>query len=205
MNNRVVTQAAIYTMKFNPQGTAIASGSHDREICKFHIPFSWIQAFFWLRHIGFSNDVTAKILGMFDNNYSEVGLVLSCYICFLASVLWNVQGDCDNYMVLKGHRNAVLDLSWTADGQHIISASPDKTVRAWDAVTGKQVCSWLCPICISISEMHFSAAKSDNLVLSCQYVHSGLVCLLHMCLSGCCLLNVFGKVVFEFWFLTRST
>lgn len=78
MNNRVVTQAAIYTMKFNPQGTAIASGSHDREICKFHIPFSWIQAFFWLRHIGFSNDVTAKILGMFDNNYSEVGLVLSC-------------------------------------------------------------------------------------------------------------------------------
>ena len=51
-----------------------------------------------------------------------------------------MQGDCDNYMVLKGHRNAVLDLCWTTDGQHIISASPDKTVRAWDALTGKQVC-----------------------------------------------------------------
>lgn len=59
---------------------------------------------------------------------------------FGAAVLWNVQGDCDNYMVLKGHRNAVLDLCWTTDGQHIVSASPDKTVRAWDAVTGKQVC-----------------------------------------------------------------
>lgn len=60
---------------------------------------------------------------------------------FVVAVLWNVQGDCDNYLVLKGHRNAVLDLCWTTDGQHIISASPDKTVRAWDAVTGKQVCA----------------------------------------------------------------
>lgn len=77
---------AVYTMKFNPQGTAIASGSHDKDI-----------------------------------------------------FLWNVQGDCDNYMVLKGHRNAVLDLCWTTDGQHIVSASPDKTVRAWDAITGKQI------------------------------------------------------------------
>jgi hypothetical protein len=41
INIRVVTQAAIYTMKFNPQGTAIASGSHDREICKFHISLSF--------------------------------------------------------------------------------------------------------------------------------------------------------------------
>lgn len=59
----------------------------------------------------------------------------------MVAVLWNVQGDCDNYMVLKGHRNAILDLCWTADGQQIISASPDKTVRAWDAITGKQVCA----------------------------------------------------------------
>jgi Prp8 binding protein len=42
-------------------------------------------------------------------------------------------------MVLKGHRNAVVDLSWSGDGTHIVSASPDKTVRAWDAITGKQV------------------------------------------------------------------
>jgi Prp8 binding protein len=68
------------------------------------------------------------------------------------AVLWNVQGDCDNYMVLKGHRNAVLDLCWTTDGQHIISASPDKTVRAWDAITGKQVCFlFLCmKSCVTI-------------------------------------------------------
>ncbi|KAI3873455.1 hypothetical protein MKW98_008107 [Papaver atlanticum] len=61
-------QSAVYTKKFNPSGTVIASGSHD--------------------------------------------------------FLWN---------------NAVLDLQWTTDGYQIISASPDKTLRAWDVETGKQI------------------------------------------------------------------
>ncbi len=38
-----------------------------------------------------------------------------------------------------GHKNAVLELHWTSDGERIVSASPDKSVRAWDAVTGEQV------------------------------------------------------------------
>ncbi|KAK3444238.1 hypothetical protein EUGRSUZ_L00018 [Eucalyptus grandis] len=53
--------------------------------------------------------------------------------------LWNVHGDCKNFMVLKGHKNAILDLQWTTDGSQIISASPDKTLRAWDVETGKQI------------------------------------------------------------------
>ena len=38
-----------------------------------------------------------------------------------------------------GHKNAVLELHWTSDGERVLSASPDKTVRAWDAATGSQV------------------------------------------------------------------
>lgn len=30
----ILMQGAVYTMKFNPQGTAIASGSHDKDICE---------------------------------------------------------------------------------------------------------------------------------------------------------------------------
>ncbi|KAG0470871.1 hypothetical protein HPP92_017571 [Vanilla planifolia] len=56
-------QSAIYTMKFNPAGTVVASGSYDKR----HLPM------------------------------------------------------------------------WTSDGSQIISASPDKTLRAWDIETGKQV------------------------------------------------------------------
>ena len=40
---------------------------------------------------------------------------------------------------VQGHRNSILELHWTADGGNIVSASPDKSVRCWDAETGKQV------------------------------------------------------------------
>ena len=39
----------------------------------------------------------------------------------------------------SGHKNAVLELHWTTDGEKLLSASPDKSVRAWDAATGAQV------------------------------------------------------------------
>ncbi|KAL4450170.1 hypothetical protein ABPG77_010839 [Micractinium sp. CCAP 211/92] len=58
---------AVFTMRFNPEGDVIASGSHDKHI-----------------------------------------------------FLWRTYGDCENYMMLKGHKNAVLE------------------VRCWDAVTGEQ-------------------------------------------------------------------
>lgn len=44
-----------------------------------------------------------------------------------------------NYMMLQGHKNAILDLRWTADGENLVTCSPDKTVRCWDAHVGEQV------------------------------------------------------------------
>ena len=51
-----------------------------------------------------------------------------------------------------GHKNAVVELHWMADESQLISASSDKSVRAWDAVTGNQ-----------IKKM----AEHDNFVNSC--------------------------------------
>ena len=51
-----------------------------------------------------------------------------------------------------GHKNAVLEVHWTTDGERILSASPDKSVRAWDARTGQQV---------------KKMAEHDNFVNSC--------------------------------------
>lgn len=42
-------------------------------------------------------------------------------------------------MQLEGHSNAVLGLCWAPAGDRLLSCGPDKTVRAWDAVTGEQV------------------------------------------------------------------
>ena len=51
-----------------------------------------------------------------------------------------------------GHKNAVVELHWTAEGERVVSASSDKSVRAWDATTGNQV---------------KKMAEHDNFVNSC--------------------------------------
>merc|ERR1712139_405881 len=54
-------------------------------------------------------------------------------------LLWRVfTSDCENYMLLQGHRNTVLELHWTQNDK-VISCSPDRTVRAWDVQKGEQV------------------------------------------------------------------
>lgn len=40
--------------------------------------------------------------------------------------LWRTFGACDNYLVLKGHKDAVVDVRWTCDGEQLLSASVDK-------------------------------------------------------------------------------
>mmetsp|Transcript_7623 Transcript_7623/g.10296 ORF Transcript_7623/g.10296 Transcript_7623/m.10296 type:complete len:342 (+) Transcript_7623:55-1080(+) len=77
---------AVLCCAFNPAGTVLASGSHDKHL-----------------------------------------------------FLWNVQGDCENFMMMKGHRNALVDLHWMTDGASLVSASADHTVRGWDAETGQQI------------------------------------------------------------------
>jgi len=54
-------------------------------------------------------------------------------------LLWNVYGDCENYMMLKGHSNAVLEAHWSYDESNIFSASADKSVAMWDSETGARV------------------------------------------------------------------
>ena len=41
--------------------------------------------------------------------------------------------------VLTGHSNSVNSVAYSPDGKHIVSGSGDRTVRIWDAATGKEV------------------------------------------------------------------
>ena len=47
--------------------------------------------------------------------------------------LWDVYGECENYALLQGHKNAVLEICWNWDGTQVCSSSADKTVGIWDA------------------------------------------------------------------------
>ena len=48
-----------------------------------------------------------------------------------------MQGD--NFSVLRGHKNAVLDLCWAPSGGLLFSASADGTAAVWDAESGARV------------------------------------------------------------------
>ena len=51
--------------------------------------------------------------------------------------------------VLRGHKDGVASVSFSADSRRLASASWDKTVRVWDAATGE---------CIEVREGHGDAA-----------------------------------------------
>ena len=54
-------------------------------------------------------------------------------------VLWKTYGQCENYGVLTGHRQAILDLQWSRDSEVIFSASADMTVASWNLETGLRI------------------------------------------------------------------
>ena len=63
--------------------------------------------------------------------------------CYLASggmdrhiMLWDVKGG-NNYNVLEGHKNAILEVKFS--GTRIISCSADKSVAVWDANKGCRI------------------------------------------------------------------
>ncbi|KAH8490334.1 hypothetical protein H0E87_022751 [Populus deltoides] len=48
--------------------------------------------------------------------------------------LWYIHGECKNLMVMRGHKNAVLDLHWTTDGGAplVVSGSDYGTAKLWE-------------------------------------------------------------------------
>jgi len=56
-------------------------------------------------------------------------------------LLWNAaNGHYENYNVLEGHKNAVLDVQFVQAGSDVVvTASADKTVGYWDTLTGSRL------------------------------------------------------------------
>jgi Prp8 binding protein len=55
------------------------------------------------------------------------------------SVLWRSSGSCENYGILTGHKQAILDLHWSRDSNSLFSASADMHLASWDVETGARL------------------------------------------------------------------
>jgi len=79
----------------------------------------------------------------------------------MTCLLWNATGMCENYNVLEGHKNAVLDVAWSADSDFVATASADKTLGWFDAKTGYRVkrCQGHSGIVNAIDTAKASSAK----------------------------------------------
>jgi len=75
-----------------------------------------------------------------------------CVPCFdFANYLAAVCADADvrglvheQECTLTGHSNWVTSVAYSPDGKHIVSGSDDRTVKVWDAQTGKEVSVLVC-------------------------------------------------------------
>ncbi|KAL6708845.1 hypothetical protein ACN47E_002252 [Coniothyrium glycines] len=54
-------------------------------------------------------------------------------------LLWRSSGSCENYGILTGHKQAVLDLHWSRDSKVLFSASADMHLASWDIETGERI------------------------------------------------------------------
>ena len=67
-------------------------------------------------------------------NYVLMGVV-TCSTD-LAIKLWDTQNDYKNVRTLHGHDHSISTVRFTPDGERLISASRDKTIRIWQVASG---------------------------------------------------------------------
>ncbi|KAF0986331.1 hypothetical protein HZS_2701, partial [Henneguya salminicola] len=54
-------------------------------------------------------------------------------------LVWNTFGECENIAALRAHKGAVTEISFSYDGERMLTSSVDKTVGLWDYETGVRV------------------------------------------------------------------
>src|SRR5262249_45130196 len=99
-------------------------------------------------------------------------------VLFLAGVGWLCADEPEKLPpivahVLKGHAEAVYAVVYTSDGKQVITASFDKTLKLWDAATGKELKTFAGPqghqnlvLCVALSPdgQTIASGGSDNQV-----------------------------------------
>ena len=87
-----------------------------------------------------------------------------------AARIW-CTGSRNRLAMLEGHRGILNAVSFNADGDHLVTASDDKTMRVWDVATGtslstlKQHAQPVCSAAFDISGNQVISASNDKTAL----------------------------------------
>ncbi|KAJ4723763.1 WD40 repeat [Melia azedarach] len=150
-------QSAIYTMKFNPAGTVIASGSHDRDIFLWHVLKRWQEHNSFVNSccpsrrgpplvVSGSDDGTAKLWDMrqrgaiqtFPDKYQITAVSFSdasdkIYTGGIDNdvKVWDLRKG-EVTMTLQGHQDMITGMSLSPDGSYLLTNGMDCKLCIWD-------------------------------------------------------------------------
>lgn len=107
---------SVYALQYSPSGATLCSASFD------------MTCLLW-RHAADDDGGGGGDSHYYDNTNSNAHETTS-------------MATYENFNVLVGHKNAVLDCAWCGDDDVIVTCSADKTVMLWDAASGSRLRKW---------------------------------------------------------------
>ena len=117
----------VLSVSFSPDGTTLASGSHDRTIRLWDVETG--------KQI---RTLQGHTSGVGSVSFSPDGTTLASGNGHGTIRLWNVATG-DPIRMLQGHTGWIYSVSFSPDGTTLATGSQDKTIRLWDVETGEQI------------------------------------------------------------------
>ncbi len=117
---------AVRSVKFSRDGSVLVSSGHDNTV-KLWTPDGKLVKTLrghgsWVR----SSDVSADGKLVLSGGYDETQQIR----------LWDVDKYVQQGQVLAGHDSEILAASFSQDGEQVLTASRDRTVKSWDFASG---------------------------------------------------------------------